>query len=124
MKSLHSWGFPSRGGIVTEQIYLCRYYSVLLMLLNVKKNIEMGRRGRGYLGWEGSAVHAGWLGKVAFEQKPKKCERAAYVYTWEWNTPGIWSHNAGACLANEMKQGRGVGRVSAQGCGGASSEKP
>lgn len=50
MKSLHSWGSPSRGGIVREQIYLCRYYSVLLMELNVKKNIEMGQKEKGIWG--------------------------------------------------------------------------
>lgn len=51
------------------------------MVLNVKKNIEMGRGEKGYLGWESSAVHAGWLGKVAFEQK--RSEGATYAYTWE-----------------------------------------
>lgn len=63
-------------------------------------------REKKYLGWEGSAVHAGWLGKVTFEQKPKRSEGASYAYTWEWSIPGIWSHKAGACLANEIKHNR------------------
>lgn len=44
--------------------------------------------GKGYLGWEGSALHAGWLGKVAFELKPKRSEGATYAYTREWSLQG------------------------------------
>lgn len=74
--------------------------------VNVKKNIETEKKEREYLGWEGIAVHIGWLGKtskkVAFEQKPQRSEGASHAYVWEQSIPWIWNHRTGACLARRQ----------------------